>query len=114
MTRAYIKAMYFDPKYSVKSQEIGNIEAGFGLMFCPVNGLIDFCLGTGLNVNPNNLTSIDQTMWGAEAGFVINVWRFPITVMLHELDLIHYSGRRLYADFGIGFHFGEFKKSSYK
>ena len=114
LTRAYIKAMYFDPKYSVKSQEIGNIEAGFGLMFCPVNGLIDFCLGTGLNVNPNNLTSIDQTMWGAEAGFVINVWRFPITVMLHELDLIHYSGRRLYADFGIGFHFGEFKKSSYK
>ena len=46
---------------------------------------------------------------GVELGAILNVWRFPITVMLHESDLL--GDRHLYVDFGIGFHLGEFKKS---
>ena len=110
LTRAYIKALYFEPW---NSSMVGNIELDLGLMFCPVNGLIDFCLGAGPNVDPNALTNISETTFGAEAGFVLNVWRFPITIMFHESDVLG-SNRHLYTDFGIGFHFGEFKKCSYK
>ena len=110
LTRAYIKAMYFepwDPKF------VGNIELDLGLMFCPVNGIIDFCLGAGPNVDPNAIQNLSETTFGAEAGFVLNVWRFPITIMFHESDLFGHA-HSLCTDIGIGFHFGEFKKCSYK
>ena len=110
LTRAYIKALYFEP---LASSLVGNVEMDLGLMFCPVNGIIDFCLGAGANVNPNSLSNLDETKFEAEAGVVLNVWRFPITVMFHRSDLFG-AGGRLYADLGIGFHFGEFRKSSYK
>ena len=112
-TRAYIKGMYFVPENMEYAPEVGNVELDLGLMFCPVNGLIDFCLGAGVNIDPNALSNLDDATFGVEAGFVLNFWRIPITVMLHESDAFG-TNRHLYADFGIGFHLGEFKKCSYK
>lgn len=109
LTRAYIKALYLEPK---NSSLVGNVELDLGLMFCPVNGIIDFCIGAGANVDPNAISDLDAK-FEAEAGVVLNVWRFPITVMFHRSDLFGPQGH-FYADLGIGFHFGEFRKSSYK
>lgn len=104
--RTYVKAMYLQPNDTVK-----NISGSFGLVFTPVNGIIDICAGLGadfcLNKEIRTYPNVE-----AEIGFILNIWRFPLTVMLHEADLI--NDRRLYVDFGIGFHLGKFKSSSYK
>ena len=105
-TRAYIKAMYLQPTDSIK-----NVDANVGLVFSPVNGIIDMCMGVGVEVNVQRMEKRFQGI-GAEVGFILNVWRFPITVMLHESNL--FVEPRLFLDFGIGFHFGEFNRCSYK
>ena len=105
-TRTYFKAMYAQPDDTLKK-----VDASFGVVFTPVNGVIDFCLGAGAGVNIKEAKT--QVTMEAEAGFILNIWRFPLTIMLHESDLLN-NDRHLYVDFGIGFHLGEFTRSSYK
>lgn len=103
--RTYLKAMYVQPSDSLKS-----VEASFGFVFTPVNGIIDFCIGAGANAP---VSGFDDLSMDAEAGFIVNLWRIPLTVMLHESDILR-DNRHLYVDFGVGFHLGEFNRSSYK
>lgn len=103
--RTYVKAMYVHPSDSLR-----NVEASFGFVFTPVNGIIDFCVGAGANTP---VSSFDDLSMDVEAGFIVNLWRIPLTVMLHESDILR-DNRHLYVDFGIGFHLGEFNRSSYK
>lgn len=109
--RAYLKALYIQSEPTTREEAVRNVDASGGVLFTPVNGLIDVCIGVGAEVN---LQGLDRKFLGvgAEAGVILNLWRFPLTVMLHESDLLH--ERHPYVDFGIGFHFGEFKRSSYK
>lgn len=106
--RAYIKAMYFSSLQSVDSLVVRDVEAGAGVVITPVNGIIDLCLGASLRANIMGLDHRFQGI-GVEAGAVLNIWRFPITIFLHEADLI--GDRYLCVDFGFGFHLGEFGKS---
>jgi hypothetical protein len=103
--RTYLKAMYAQPNDTTK-----NLDASFGLIFTPVNGIIDFCLGAGAGVNFG--AQIMVPTLEMETGFILNIWRLPLTVMLHESDML--NNRHLYVDFGVGFHFGQFNRSSYK
>lgn len=103
--RSYLKAMYTQPNDTTQYA-----DASFGLLFTPVNGIIDFCLGAGAGVNINEISNVPTLE--VETGFIINIWRFPLTVMLHESDLL--ENRHLFVDFGVGFHFGQFTRSSYK
>ena len=105
--RTYFKAMYVRPDESLK-----NVDASFGFVFTPVNGIIDYLLGAGAGISVAGAESLNPTM-EVETGFILNIWRFPLTVMLHESDVLH-ENRHLYVDFGIGFHLGDFKRSSYK
>ena len=110
IARGYIKAMFTRPgDQSIDS--IRNIDASAGILFTPVNGLIDVCIGAGPDIN---LKGMDQRFQGvgAEVGVILNIWRFPIMVMFHEANL--FKQPRPYIDFGIGFHFGEFGRFSYK
>lgn len=106
--RAYFKAMYLRPE-STDSLSVKNLEAGLGLMFTPVSGLIDLCIGASGAVNLSGLEDRFQGV-GVELGAVLNVWRIPLTVFLHEVDL--FGDRHLCVDFGIGFHFGKFGKAN--
>ena len=117
--RAYIKALYLLPEPSMlpteqpaeraaDSVKIRNIEGSVGVLFTPVNGLIDLCIGASATMNITGLEKRFQGI-GAEVGAILNIWRFPITVFLHESDIL--GERHLCVDFGIGFHLGEFGKS---
>lgn len=105
-TRTYVKAMYLQPDDSIR-----NFGGTVGLMFTPVDGIIDIAAGMGLDFTIKGPEKRNPHV-EAEAGFIINLWRFPLTVMLHEADL--FKDRHLYVDFGIGFHFGKFHESTYK
>ena len=63
----------------------------------------DFCLDKAIRTYPNV---------EAEIGVILNIWRFPLTVMFHEADIL--NERRLFVDFGVGFHLGKFNSSTYK
>ena len=104
--RAYLKAMYLHPSDSIKS-----VDASAGVVFTPVNGIIDFTLGVGATVNVQGMDKPFQGL-NAELGAILNIWRFPVTFMLHEANL--FGERHLYVDFGVGFHLGEFNRFSYK
>ena len=106
--RVYFKALYLPTVQSSDSLTIRNIEGGLGLVFTPANGVIDMCIGASGTVNVTGLKDRFQGV-GLEVGTILNVWRFPLTVFLHESDL--FGERRLYVDFGIGFHLGEFERS---
>ena len=113
--RGYVKALYL-PSEQMDSianttNMVRDIEGGAGVVFTPVNGLIDMCLGVSGTVN---VTGSEDRFHGigVELGAILNLWRFPITVILHEADWFeNYGGRHLCVDFGIGFHLGEFGKS---
>lgn len=107
-TRAYFKGMYLQPQTS-DSLSVKNMEAGMGVLFTPVNGLIDLCIGASAAFNLSGLERRFQGV-GVEVGTVVNVWRFPLTVFLHEVDL--FGERHLCVDFGIGFHLGKFGKAN--
>lgn len=113
-TRLYVKGLYSNTMDSISTSR--SVDLSLGLVFTPVNGIIDLCAGLGADVafmsQDNDFKGIGFNGIGAELGVILNVWRFPITVMLRESDL--FNDRKMYVDFGIGFHFGEFKKSSYK
>lgn len=104
--RAYFKGMYLQPERA-DSLVVKNMEAGFGILFTPVNGIIDMCVGVSAAANLSGLEKKFQGM-GVELGTVINLWRIPLTVFLHESDL--FGERHLFVDFGIGFHIGKFGK----
>lgn len=106
--RVYFKGMYLQPEMS-DSLSVKNLEAGLGVLFTPVNGLIDLCVGASAAVNLSGLEERFQGI-GIELGTVLNVWRIPLTVFLHEVDL--FGERHLCVDFGIGFHFGKFGKAN--
>lgn len=106
--RAYFKGMYLQPEVS-DSLSVKNLEAGMGLMFTPVNGIIDMCVGVSAAANISGLEKRFQGV-GVELGTVLNVWRIPLTVFLHEVDL--FGDRHFCVDFGIGFHLGKFGKSN--
>lgn len=107
-TRAYVKGMYLQPQTS-DSLSVKNLEAGLGVLFTPVNGLIDLCVGASAAFNLSGLEERFQGV-GLEVGTVVNVWRIPLTVFLHEVDL--FGERYLCVDFGIGFHIGKFGKTN--
>lgn len=107
-TRAYFKGMYLQPQTS-DSLSVKNLEAGLGVLFTPVNGLIDLCIGASAAFNLSGLEERFQGV-GIEVGTVVNVWRIPLTVFLHEADL--FGKRYLCVDFGIGFHIGKFGKAN--
>lgn len=111
-TRVYFKAMYLQPE-TADSLSIKNLEAGLGLLFTPVNGIIDMCIGASVEANLFGMDARYQGV-GVEVGTIVNVWRFPLTVFLHETDLL--GERHLVVDFGIGFHLGKFgiAKSTYQ
>jgi len=104
--RVYVKAMYLTPTDSVK-----NVDGGFGVMFTPTGGLIDLTLGVSASINASGLQDSFQG-FGVEMGTILNFWRIPVSIMLHESDV--FGNRHMYVDFGVGFHFGAFKRSSYK
>ena len=118
--RGYIKALYLLPEPSMDlpieqmeeraadSVKIRNIEGSVGIVFTPVNGLIDLCVGVSAAANITGLERRFQGL-GVEVGTILNIWRFPITVFLHESDIL--GERHLCVDFGFGFHLGEFGKS---
>ena len=118
--RAYIKALYLLPEPSMElpteqpveraadSIKIRNLEGSVGILFTPVNGLIDLCVGASAAMNITGLERRFQGI-GVEVGAILNIWRFPITVFLHESDIL--GERHLCVDFGFGFHLGEFGKS---
>lgn len=107
--RTYVKVLYLTPKQMSDSLSVKNIDASFGFLFTPVNGLIDICLGASGGFN---ISGLDKPLAGAgvELGAVLNIWRFPITVFLHESDI--FGNRKLVVDFGVGFHLGKFGKSN--
>lgn len=110
-TRGYIKALYLQNEMladSVTMVTIRNIEGSVGVIFTPVNGLIDLCVGASMTANITGLKRRFQGV-GVEVGTVINIWRFPITIFLHESDI--FEERHLCVDFGFGFHLGDFGKS---
>ena len=107
--RYYFKGMYLQPETS-DSLSMKNLEVGMGVLFTPVNGLIDLCIGASASVNLSKSEENRFQGIGVEIGTVLNVWRIPFTVFLHEADL--FGERHLYVDFGIGFHFGKFGKAN--
>lgn len=108
--RVYVKALYMNMPQSLSSDSLSvkNLEGSVGAVFTPVNGLIDLCLGASGTMNLSGLEKRFQGV-GLELGAILNVWRFPITVFLHEADI--FGERHMCVDFGIGFHLGEFEKS---
>lgn len=112
--RGYVKALYAN---GVDSTSVArDVDLSFGVVFTPVSGIIDLCAGIGTDIafqeENKEFKGVGFQGMGAELGVILNIWRFPITVMLHESDL--FNDRKMYVDFGIGFHFGEFNKCSYK
>lgn len=106
--RVYFKSLYLPGTQTSDSIAFRNVEAGLGIVFTPVNGIIDMCLGASGTANITGLENRYQGV-GVELGTILNLWRFPISVFLHESDL--FGERHLCVDFGIGFHLGEFEKS---
>lgn len=108
--RMYFKALYLSGTQTTETDSImfRNVEAGLGILFTPVNGIIDLCMGVSGTANITGLDNRFQGI-GVELGTILNIWRFPISVFLHEADLL--GERHLCVDFGIGFHLGEFEKS---
>ncbi len=106
--RGYIKALYLPLGMSIDSVMVRNIELSTGVVFTPVNGLIDLCAGVSVAANITGLERRFQGI-GVEVGTILNIWRFPITVIFHESDIL--GERHLCVDFGFGFHLGDFGKS---
>lgn len=106
--RGYIKALYLPLGMSTDSIMVRNIELSTGVVFTPVNGLIDLCAGVSVAANITGLERRFQGI-GMEVGTILNIWRFPITVIFHESDIL--GERHLCVDFGFGFHLGDFGKS---
>lgn len=102
--RGYIKALYIDQGNETVKQ--ASLTSGF--VFTPFPGFIDVCTGWGFGINCPD--KVDFKGFEAEAGFIVNLWRFPVTIMFHEY-MLEQDARYTSVEFGVGFHFGEFGKS---
>ena len=112
LVRPYVKFLFISNKdesgnAESESKNKLDLEGGGGVIFTPMSGIIDLCAGVSLNLNVDSGPSYQG--FGAELGAIVNVWRFPITIMVHESDL--FGEPHLYVDFGIGFHLGRFSKA---
>ena len=113
--RWYIKAMceinkIDNPEPDPTATEVGKIEEyapllTTGVTFNLMPSYIDFMVGLGYQGAAAN-KFVDKGMQ-AEVGFVLNIWRIPLTIMMRcsELDK---KTRYLTVDFGVGFSFGEY------
>ena len=102
--RGYLKTLYIiqmEDEIPYQSSLTG------GLIFTPIPGFIDLC--TGLGAGWYYSEGVEWKGLELEAGFIVNIWRFPITVIFHEFEL-EKSCQHVSVEFGIGFHFGEFNK----
>lgn len=102
--RGYLKTLYIDHGSDIDKQS--SLTGGF--VFTPFPGFIDICTGVGLGWYYTS--GIEWKGAELEAGFIINLWRFPLTIMFHEYE-IEKSSQHAVVEFGIGFHFGEFGKN---
>ncbi len=109
--RAYLKAMYLQPQ--LDSITAKHLEAGLGFIITPA-GIIDLCAGASITADLLEQDNVWFKGIGVELGAIVNIWRFPITVFMHEADV--FGERHLCVDFGIGFHLGKFgiSNSTYK
>lgn len=113
--RYYIKAMSEWFRYDTIAGEDPNVEtltideinpgltAGFVFNIMP--GYIDILMGGGYQVSVVS-GSFETKGVQAEAGFVLNVWRIPLTVMMRCCE-VEKDTRYMTVDFGVGFSFGE-------
>ena len=92
-TVAPVKKLAIDPGLSL------------GVVFNIVPGYIDFMAGGGYQFSIKS-GSFEGKGLQAEAGFVMNIWRFPLTVMMRCCEL-EKDTRYLTVDFGFGFSFGD-------
>ena len=113
--RWYFKAMaefnkVDDPTIDTTQKEVAKIDefaplvtTGVTLNLMP--GYIDFMVGAGYQIV--DVKGFTGKGIQAEVGFVMNIWRIPLTVMMRCSEL-EKDTRYLTVDFGIGFSFGEY------
>lgn len=116
--RYYIKAMSEWYRYDTITGEDPNVETvtideinpglTAGVVFNIMPGYIDVMMGGGYQVSMRD-GSFETKGVQAEAGFVLNVWRIPLTIMMRCCEL-EKDTRYLTVDFGVGFSFGELFK----
>lgn len=79
-----------------------------GVVFNLMPGFIDFMVGGGIQATvTRDIFESEFKGIQAEAGFVMNIWRFPLTVMMRCCE-IEKDTRYLTVDFGVGFSFGDY------
>ena len=101
--RVYIKAMAEMPQ-----DDEYDMGLSLGFVFNTMPGYIDFLLGGGYQASLIN-GDFGEKGVEAELGFTLNLWRFPLGVMLRCCEL-EKDSRYLTVDFSFGFSFGEFNK----
>lgn len=80
------------------------LTAGFVFNLMP--GYINFMVGAGYQAAMVSKQVLDKGVQ-AEIGFVINVWRFPLTIMMRYAEF-NKDSRNLTVDLGVGFSFGNY------
>ena len=116
--RYYIKAMSEWYRYDkiigeapiIDTSTVDEINPGLtaGIVFNIMPGYIDVMMGGGYQVSVCD-GIFDTKGIQAEAGFVLNVWRIPLTIMMRCCE-VEKNTRYLTVDFGVGFSFGELFK----
>lgn len=101
--RGYLKALYINRGEDYYKQS--SITTGFVFTLFP--GYTDICTGLGFGAYFNE--GMEWSGMEGEIGLVVNIWRFPITIMFHEF-MLDKDTRYPQVEFGIGFHFGKFGK----
>lgn len=102
-TRVYIKTMAEFPE-----KDVYDMGLSLGLVFNTMPGYIDFLVGAGYQGTLVKDEFNDKGIM-AEAGFTLDVWRFPLGVMFRFCEL-EKDSRYLTLDFSFGFSFGNFNK----
>ena len=82
-----------------------------GFVFNLMPGYIDFMVGGGYQMTLKETFAAKGAQ--AEVGFVMNMWRFPLTVMMRCCEL-EKDTRYLTVDFGLGFSFGDIIYKKYR
>ncbi|MBR6092771.1 MAG: PEGA domain-containing protein [Bacteroidales bacterium] len=100
-TRIYIKTMAEFPENNVYDMGLS-----LGLVLNTIPSYIDLMLGAGMQATLAN-NDFDAKGIQAEIGFKMNLWRFPLGVMMRFCEL-EKDTRYITVDFSVGFSFGEF------
>ena len=101
--RVYIKAMAEMPQDNEYDMGLS-----VGLVFNTMPGYIDLLIGGGYQASMIN-DEFGEKGVEAELGFTLNLWRFPLGVMMRCCEL-EKDSRYLTVDFSFGFSFGNFNK----